>query len=211
MAAHQIIKTGPRRTRAERHRARLERAVERREARAQHAAIRAATIDVDADGIARLVFRPGAMMMTRKHGRSSLSVAGTIATTVDPAGDPDTSTQQSAARGETASDSSPGAVGVTTDKDGDEGCAGRSPSSSGSATTATAPEPRSVSKRPTGQRRGRKLTSAEAAYRIADQLAEKPDTSVAELAKLVGRSDRTVRRLRSEGTPELAVSGREGG
>jgi hypothetical protein len=62
--------------------------------------------------------------------------------------------------------------------------------------------------RPSGQRRTRKLTTAEVRRRIADA---GPDTTNADLAKLVGRSERTVRRLRNEGTPELATAGREGG
>jgi hypothetical protein len=74
---------------------------------------------------------------------------------------------------------------------------------------ATAPAPRrSAGRRPTGQRRARKLTTAEVRQKIA---AAEPGTSNADLAKATGRSERTVRRLRNEGVPELAAAGREGG
>jgi hypothetical protein len=65
MAAHQIIKTGPRRTRAQR-------AAARREDRARRAAIRSAAVGVDADGTARVILEPGTMRLDRKLGRTVL-------------------------------------------------------------------------------------------------------------------------------------------
>lgn len=72
--AHQLLKAGPQRSRADRHQARTERAAERREHAARRAAIRTARIELDSEGIARLVHAAGRGEMTRKWGRAVLTV-----------------------------------------------------------------------------------------------------------------------------------------
>jgi hypothetical protein len=75
VAAHQIVTAGPRRSRAERDAALLERLRMRRERRIQRVAVRRAAVELDADGNARLVHLPGIVTLTRRHGRAQLAVA----------------------------------------------------------------------------------------------------------------------------------------
>jgi hypothetical protein len=66
---------GPRRSRADRDRGRLERAAARRELAVQKAALRRAAADVGADGRARLVVTAGRFAPARRHGRVHLDAA----------------------------------------------------------------------------------------------------------------------------------------
>lgn len=69
LVAHQMVSLGPRRSRAER-------AVARRERAARKAALRRATLLIDAQGDVRLVHEPGAMTLVRRwHGRTALEAA----------------------------------------------------------------------------------------------------------------------------------------
>jgi hypothetical protein len=65
VAAHQLLIAGPRRARAERHRARLERLIARREHAARMAAARHARVMLDVQGGAALVYRAGTARLTR--------------------------------------------------------------------------------------------------------------------------------------------------
>ena len=67
--AHQFITAGPRRSRAERHQARIDRAVARRELAVRRAAVRDADAVLDEDGRAHLIYQPGVVTLTRRHGR----------------------------------------------------------------------------------------------------------------------------------------------
>ena len=77
VAAHQFITAGPRRSRAERGQARIDRAVARRELAARRAAVRHAVADLDKDGHARLIYEPGMVALTRRHGRTRLLTPAT--------------------------------------------------------------------------------------------------------------------------------------
>ena len=72
VGAHQFITAGPRRSRAERDQARIDRAVARRELAARRAAVRCAVAGLDEDGHARLIYEPGMVTLTRRHGRTRL-------------------------------------------------------------------------------------------------------------------------------------------
>jgi hypothetical protein len=65
VAGHQLVTAGPRRSRADRRQARLERAAARRELAVRAAAVRSAAAELDEHGSARLVFRPGLVMLRR--------------------------------------------------------------------------------------------------------------------------------------------------
>lgn len=234
MAAHQLVKTGPKRTRAQR-------AAARREDRARRAAIRSAPVDLDDDGTAHVMLEPVTVQLGRKHGRTVLTVLDedepvSPADKADRSADVDeigrqvaeqlalalantdriaaimrpyrdTAEQQSAARGDTAP-AIPDELRPDT-APASEPEADPVPEIKQEPDTTTVPNlHRPASRRPSGHRRTRKLTTAEVRQRIADA---GPDTTNADLAKLVGRSERTVRRLRNEATPELATAGREGG
>lgn len=73
VTAHQLVIAGPHRSRAERDQARLARAVARREREVRRAAVRTAIADLDADGRARLIYKPGLVAMTRQRGRTRLT------------------------------------------------------------------------------------------------------------------------------------------
>lgn len=74
VVAHQFVTAGPRRSRAERDAARIERAIARRERIIQRAAVRRMVAELDADGNARLVNRPGMVALTRRwYGRVRLA------------------------------------------------------------------------------------------------------------------------------------------
>ena len=70
--AHQFITAGPRRSRAERGQARIDRAVARRELAVRRAAVRDADAVLDEDGRAHLIYQPGTVALTRRHGRTRL-------------------------------------------------------------------------------------------------------------------------------------------
>jgi hypothetical protein len=70
--AHQLITAGPRRSRAERDQARIHRAAARRELAARRAAVRHAIAGLDGNGRARLIYEPGTLTLTRRHGRTRL-------------------------------------------------------------------------------------------------------------------------------------------
>jgi hypothetical protein len=63
--AHQLVISGPRRSRAERELGRFRREAERRQAAARKAATRMALVDVDEAGHADLVYEPGTYRLTR--------------------------------------------------------------------------------------------------------------------------------------------------
>ncbi|WP_326567394.1 hypothetical protein VSH64_37000 [Amycolatopsis rhabdoformis] len=73
--AHQIAVAAPRRSRAERDAAKIERHATRKIARVRTAAVRHAVAEIDRDGAARLVFAPGRYTLTRHHGRTHLVAA----------------------------------------------------------------------------------------------------------------------------------------
>ena len=73
VVAHQIITAGPRRSRAERDQARLQRVAARREMAVRRAAVRHAVADLDDDGDARLIYEPGMVALTRRRGRTRLA------------------------------------------------------------------------------------------------------------------------------------------
>ena len=72
VVAHQLITAGPRQSRAERDQARIERAAGRREQAARRAAVRCAVADLDDDGHARLIYKPGMVTLSRRNGRIRL-------------------------------------------------------------------------------------------------------------------------------------------
>jgi hypothetical protein len=63
--AHQLITAGPRQ-------ARIHRAAARRELAARRAAVRHAVAGLDGNGHARLIYEPGTLTLTRRHGRTRL-------------------------------------------------------------------------------------------------------------------------------------------
>ena len=71
--AHQFITAGPRRSRADRHQARIDRAVARRELAVRRAAVRDADAVLDEDGRAHLIYQPGVVTLTRRHGRRQIT------------------------------------------------------------------------------------------------------------------------------------------
>ena len=77
VVAHQFITAGPRRSRAERGQARIDRAVARRELAARRAAVRHADAVLDENGHARLIYQPGTVTLTRRHGRTRLLTPAT--------------------------------------------------------------------------------------------------------------------------------------
>lgn len=75
VTAHQLITAGPRRSRAEREQARIDRAIARRERAAGRAALRHARVQLDDSGRARLVFEPGTAWLSRdRMGRRRLEL-----------------------------------------------------------------------------------------------------------------------------------------
>ena len=79
VVAHQFITAGPRRSRAERGQARIDRAVARREMAVRRAAVRHAVAGLDEDGHARLIYQPGTVALARRHGRTRLAHPGHVA------------------------------------------------------------------------------------------------------------------------------------
>ena len=73
IVAHQLITAGPRRSRAERHAARIGRDIARRELAARRAAVRDAAVDLDEGGRAALVFEPGSAVLQRRRLRTRLA------------------------------------------------------------------------------------------------------------------------------------------
>lgn len=73
VVAHQLVHAGPRRSRAERQQAKVERSASRRERRARRAALRGTVADMDSRGNARLVYTSGPARMTRRWGRTVLT------------------------------------------------------------------------------------------------------------------------------------------
>jgi len=71
--AHQFITAGPRRSRADRHQARIDRAVARRELAVRRAAVRDADAVLDEDGHAHLIYQPGVVTVTRRLGRRQIT------------------------------------------------------------------------------------------------------------------------------------------
>jgi hypothetical protein len=72
VVAHQLVTVGPRRSRAERDDARIDRAAARRERRARKAALRGTVADMDVRGRARLVYQSGPATLERHFGRTRL-------------------------------------------------------------------------------------------------------------------------------------------
>jgi hypothetical protein len=66
VTAHQLVTAGPRRSRADRRQARLDRAAGRRQLAVRRAAIRSAPAELDENGAAWLVFEPGPVTLTRR-------------------------------------------------------------------------------------------------------------------------------------------------
>lgn len=75
VVAHQLITAGPRRSRSEREETAAVRASERRVRAVRRAALRGAVATLDADGNARMMFRPGVFTLTRSLGWRQLEVA----------------------------------------------------------------------------------------------------------------------------------------
>ena len=76
--AHQLTVAAPPRSRAERAKARIDRRIGRKVARAQRAAIRSARVEITAEGKAELVFEPGLYDLDRKRGRVRLDQSGHV-------------------------------------------------------------------------------------------------------------------------------------
>jgi hypothetical protein len=75
VTAHQLVTAGPRRSRAEREQAKVDRVVARRERNARRAAVRNARVQLDDSGHARLVFEPGTAWLSRDRlGRRRLEL-----------------------------------------------------------------------------------------------------------------------------------------
>jgi hypothetical protein len=75
VTAHQLITAGPRRSRAEREQAKIDRVVARRERSARRAAVRNARVRLDDSGHAHLVFEPGTAWLSRDRlGRRRLEL-----------------------------------------------------------------------------------------------------------------------------------------
>jgi hypothetical protein len=72
VTVHQMVTAGPRRSHAERHQARADRAGRRRESAARRAALRDAVAALDEHGNATLVFEPGMAEVARHWGRTRL-------------------------------------------------------------------------------------------------------------------------------------------
>jgi hypothetical protein len=67
VVAHQLVTAAPRRGRADRESARIERRAVAKVARVRRAAVRAAVAEIDQDGAARLLFAPGCYRLTRSR------------------------------------------------------------------------------------------------------------------------------------------------
>lgn len=65
--AHQLVTAAPRRGRADRAAARIERRAVAKVTRVRHAAVRAAVAEIDQAGVARLLFAPGRYRLTRSR------------------------------------------------------------------------------------------------------------------------------------------------
>ena len=84
VVAHQFITAGPRRSRAERHQARIVRTAGRRELAVRRAAVRHAIAVVDEHGRARLIYQPGTVTVGRRHLRTRLSRVRTAESVREP-------------------------------------------------------------------------------------------------------------------------------
>jgi len=82
--AHQFITAGPRRSRADRHQARLVRTAGRRELAVRRAAVRHAIAVVDEHGHAHLIYQPGTVTLGRRHLRTRLSRVRTAESVREP-------------------------------------------------------------------------------------------------------------------------------
>jgi hypothetical protein len=83
-----LVTAAPRRSRAERDRARIERAAARKVARVRRAAVRQAVAEIDTDGHAHLVYTPGRYVLTGRRGQR-LETAVVPGLPNDPAADLD--------------------------------------------------------------------------------------------------------------------------
>jgi hypothetical protein len=110
VTAHQLVTAGPRRTRADRHHARLAKVAARRELAVRRAAVRGAVARLDSDGNARLVYRPAVVTLSRRRGRTRLIPAIVPGLPVTPAGD---GTDWDAALAALAESGDAAATGVT--------------------------------------------------------------------------------------------------
>jgi hypothetical protein len=72
VTVHQLVTAGPRRSPADRDRARLNRWIAHRERAARRAAVRHAPVEIDDTGTARLVFEARKVTVTRRRGRVRL-------------------------------------------------------------------------------------------------------------------------------------------
>ena len=88
--AHQFITAGPRRSRADRHQARIDRAVARRELAVRRAAVRDADAVLDEDGRAHLIYQPGVVTLTRRHGRRQITTPPPVRIGPEPRTDEET-------------------------------------------------------------------------------------------------------------------------
>jgi hypothetical protein len=87
VVAHQLVTASPRRSRTERHDARITARVARKVVRIQRAAVRTAVAHIDADGTARLVFTTGTYTLKGRHGLEPVTtsaVPAAMATTAAP-------------------------------------------------------------------------------------------------------------------------------
>jgi hypothetical protein len=189
VTAHQLIKAGPRRTRAGRHDAVIARMVEHREFRARKDAVAAARAEIDAHGGARLVFTP-TRPAPADAGISPDSPPGPAA-----APDPDTATAIAAGRdggrepdtpADTRADASP-ATAPDTRAD---------PAADAPADPDPAPR-----RAPARTRRG-----PSTADRVARMRARHPGETAAEIAARLKLSDRTVRRHWTAPRPDAAAT-----
>lgn len=169
--AHQLTVAAPPRSRAERAEARVARQVDRKVARARRQAIKAAPVEIDADGTARLVFEPGVYRVGRER-KAGLSREGDV---LDRPGSRDVMDAELAAlidaeiAREVAAESTPGGV-----DESDEGAPG------GGVATLDRPGPEST---PTPQ-----TSSGNAArrpVRLGGRQSRSMDELRAELARLV--------------------------
>ena len=85
VVAHQLVTASPRRSRTERHDARMAARVARKVARVQRAAVRTAVAHIDADGTARLVFTTGTYTVKGRHGLEPVTTSAVPADTTTTA------------------------------------------------------------------------------------------------------------------------------
>jgi hypothetical protein len=185
VVAHQLITAGPRRSRAERDEARIQRAAARRELAARRAAVRCAVADQDGDGHARLIYEPGTVAVTGRHGRTRLHGRAGRAEAL-----------------EAAADVVPVALSGTPDDTTDVAL----PAAPDDVTVSGQPGmPAATRRRGTRDTtRQKRRTQADIEAEALAVLSRQPRISGAELGRSVGVSGRTGQRLLTRLTRETA-------